>query len=253
MLGFAALSPTYAQPTNGMTPRIKSQHDPGQAPVEIFRQKTAAATRAIARQPELNVEFVPEAAPADGNTLRLAQPATNLPYDQVSRIRGQADSVALRYRHHDAKLHRKLAPQAVESRAIFDALEQTRCESLGTRHMAGVAMNLEAAVEEHCRSHGYAEIGDREQMPLDEVVRFLAREAITGAPPPQSAARVVSLWRPQLESRIGATLKTLAACVDDQADYAVRHAHAARSSRFSGRAAGSGPRRGPGRSVRGRR
>jgi cobaltochelatase CobT len=204
-----------------MTQRIKSLHDPGPAPVEIFRQKTAAATRAIARQPELNVEFVPEAAPADGNTLRLAQPATNLPYGEVSRIRGEADSVALRYRHHDARLHRKLAPQTAESRAIFDALEQTRCESLGTRHMAGVAMNLEAAVEEHCRSHGYADIGDREQTPLDEVVRFLAREAITGAPPPQSAARMVSLWRPQLESRIGATLKTLAACVDDQADYAV--------------------------------
>jgi cobaltochelatase CobT len=188
--------------------------------VEIFRQKVAATARAIAREPELNVEFVPEAAPANGNTLRLAQPPVNLPYDEVSRIRGQSDSVALRYRHHDAKLHRKLAPQAAESRAIFDALEQTRCESLGARRMAGVAMNLEAAVEDHCKVHGYAEIGDRDQAPLDEVVRFLAREAITGTPPPQSAARMVSLWRPQLESQIGAALKTLAHCVDDQADYA---------------------------------
>lgn len=203
-----------------MSHRIKPQHELGQAPVEIFRQKVAATARAIAREPELNVEFVPEAAPANGNTLRLAQPPVNLPYDEVSRIRGQSDSVALRYRHHDAKLHRKLAPQAAESRAIFDALEQTRCESLGARRMAGVAMNLEAAVEDHCKVHGYAEIGDRDQAPLDEVVRFLAREAITGTPPPQSAARMVSLWRPQLESQIGAALKTLAHCVDDQADYA---------------------------------
>jgi len=201
--------------------RIKSQHDPARAPVEIFRQKTAATARAIARQPELNIEFVPEAAPADGNTVRLAQPAANLPYDEVSRIRGQADAIALRYRHHDAKLHRKLAPQAAESRAIFDALEQTRCESLGMRHMAGVAMNLEAAVEDHCRSHGYTDMVDREQAPLDEVVRFLAREAITGTPPPRSAARMVALWRPQLEGQIGAVLKTLAGCVDDQADYAM--------------------------------
>ena len=204
-----------------MTQRIKSQQDPGRAPVEIFRQKTAATTRAIAQEPELNVEFVPEASPADGNTLRLAQPAANLPYDEVSRIRGQADSAALRYRHHDVKLHQRLAPAAPESRAIFDALEQTRCESLGSRHMAGVAINLAAAVEEHCQSHGYADIGEREQAPLAEVVRFLAREAITGVPPPQSAARMVSLWRPQLETQIGATLKTLAGCMDDQADYAL--------------------------------
>jgi cobaltochelatase CobT len=206
--------------THSMSQRIKPQHNPEQAPVEIFRQNIAATARAIARQPELNVEFVPEAAPADGNTLRLAQPSANLPYDEVSRIRGQTDSVALRYRHHDAKLHQKLAPQTAESRAVFDALEQTRCESLGARHMAGVAMNLEAAVEDHCQSHGYANIGDREQVPLDQVVRFMAREAITGTPPPQSAARMVSLWRPQLESQIGAALKNLARCVDDQADYA---------------------------------
>jgi cobaltochelatase CobT len=196
------------------------QHDPGRAPVEIFRQKTAATTRAIAHKPDLNVEFVPEASPADGDTLRLAQPAANLPYDEVSRIRGQADSAALRCRHHDAKLHQTLAPAAAESRAIFDALEQIRCESLGMRHMAGVAMNLEAAVEDHCQSRGYANIGDREQAPLDEVVRFLAREAITGVPPPQSAARMVSLWRPQLESQIGTALQRLAGCVDDQSDYA---------------------------------
>ncbi len=203
-----------------MSQRSKPLNDPSRAPVEIFRQKTAATTRAIAHRPDLNVEFVPEAAPAEGSTLRLAQPPAHLPYDEVARVRGQADSAALRHRHHDAKLHQQLAPASADSRAIFDALEQTRCESLGIRNMAGVAINLEAAVEEHCRSRGYANIGEREQAPLDEVVRFLAREAITGTPPPHSAARMVSLWRPQLESQIGAALKTLAGCVEDQADYA---------------------------------
>ena len=72
-----------------MSQRIKPQHDPGQAPVELFRQKIAATARAIAREPDLNVEFAPEAAPANGNTLRLAQPSGSLPYNEVSRIRGQ--------------------------------------------------------------------------------------------------------------------------------------------------------------------
>jgi len=203
-----------------MTQRIKSQHDSGRAPLEIFRQKTAATTRAIAHEPELNVEFVPEPSPPDGNTVRLAQPAANLPYEDVARVRGQADSAALRCRHHDARLHQKLAPVAAESRAVFDALEQTRCESLGARHMAGVAMNLDAAVEDHCRSRGFADIGERDQAPLAEVVRLLARETLTGAAPPKSAAHMLSLWRPQLETQIGGALKNLAACVDDQADYA---------------------------------
>jgi len=203
-----------------MSQRSRSPHDASRAPLEIFRQKTAATTRAVAHNPDLNVEFVPESAPPEGASVRLAQPAANLPYEDVARVRGQADSAALRVRHHDAKLHAQLAPASPEPRAIFDALEQTRCESLGMRTMAGVAMNLDAAIEDHCQSRGYAEVSDREQAPLDEVVRLMAREAITGAPPPRSAMRMVSLWRPQLESRIGSQLKRLTACVEDQADYA---------------------------------
>jgi cobaltochelatase CobT len=203
-----------------MSQRIKSQRNPSDAMLETFRQATSSAARAIAREPELNVDFVPEPAPPEGKTLRLKRPALHLPYEEASRIRGQSDAVALRYRHHDAKLHRRVAPQNPLSRAIFDALEQTRCESLGAQRMAGVAMNLDAAVEDHCRSQGYASVVDREHAPLEEVLRLMAREAITGAPPPDNARKIVELWRPQLEKQLAGSLKTLAACVEDQQAFA---------------------------------
>src|SRR6185369_6728408 len=111
-------------------------------------------------------------------------------------VRGEADAMALRLRHHDDGVHSKRQPAGQMSRAIFNAVEQARCEAIGARTMAGVASNLGAALEERCRTQGYARVADKESAPLAEVVSLLAREAMTGQPPPPSARRMVDLWRP---------------------------------------------------------
>ena len=50
-----------------------------------------------------------------------------------------------------------------------------------------VANNLDAALEDRCRTKGYARVTEREQAPIAEAVALLAREAITGRQPPPSA------------------------------------------------------------------
>ena len=46
---------------------------------------------------------------------------------------------------------------------------------------------------------------------LPDVLRMLAREALTGQPPPPSATRMVDLWRPMLEPKIAQAGGRLAA------------------------------------------
>ncbi|WP_455874003.1 hypothetical protein [Rhizobium yanglingense] len=53
--------------------------------------------------------------------------------------RGLGDSMALRLACHDEKVHATMAPQGSDARAIFDAVEQARVESIGTLRMEGVA------------------------------------------------------------------------------------------------------------------
>jgi len=146
--------------------------DPG---IENFRRVTEATTRSIAHDVDLNVEFTPDLAPPEDRTLRLKQPPVNLPYLDVARVRGQADAAALQRRYHDAGLHTKHAPRSEPARSIFDALEQARYEALGAKTMAGVAENLAAALEERCRKQGLAEAVDRDDAPLPEILRLLAR------------------------------------------------------------------------------
>jgi cobaltochelatase CobT len=106
------------------------------------------------------------------------------------------------------------------ARVIFDGLERARCDALGSQRMTGIASNLEHALERRCANEGYDAITERERAPLPEVVRLLAREAMTGARPPAAASSMVDLWRPELEARIGEFLSRLGNRLDDQAAYA---------------------------------
>ena len=193
-----------------------------ESPVEHFRFVTAAATRSLANDRELEVQFGASQASLTGNTLTLPTPGNRIDGEEAARIRGEADAAALRRRHHDPRVHRARAPADEDARAVFDAFEQVRCETLGSRHMAGVRRNLGAALESHCRSQGYAEIVQGEHAPLPEVLRLLARETLTGEGPPPSARRMVELWRPMLEPKIGGILEELSQVVADQHEFANR-------------------------------
>jgi cobaltochelatase CobT len=103
---------------------------------------------------------------------------------------------------------------------VFDALEQVRVEAIGARRMQGVAANLAAALEERCRAQGLAHAETQDDVPMSEALRYLARERLSGAAPPQSAGKAVDLWREFLEQRIGGDMAALSRAVDDQQAYA---------------------------------
>ena len=185
-----------------------------------FRRTTAAAARAIGRTEALDVEFVSDKPGPTGNTVRVERPDPSLPYQQVVRARGQADSVALKLRHHDAGLHARHVPRSAQARQVFDVLEQARCEVLGARAMAGVAINLDAALEARVASLDLGRSGDSEQAPLPEMLGLLARETMLGQLPPPSAAKALEHWRSKLERIVGTDLIELSRCVADQRAYA---------------------------------
>ena len=194
-------------------------------PVEVFKRATAAAVRAVAEQSDVTVSFGNEPPGLAGNRARLPVPSRLLTSYEVAKVRGAADAVALRLRHHDAKVHGRLMPQGDTARAAFEALEQARCEAIGARQMTGVAGNLAAALDDRYRRQGFDRITEREQAPLAEIMRLVAREALTGAQPPPAATDAVDLWRPWLDARIGRQIGSLGDLLDDQSAYARRVRH----------------------------
>ena len=215
---------------------VTPRHGPSRADAELdeFRRATAAAARAIGRTGELDVEFATEGSgPAAGNTVRMARPDPSLPYEQVARARGQADSAALKLRHHDAAFHARRVPRGAQARQVFNALEQTRCEVLGARAMAGVAINLDAELEARAASLGLAHLDETAQAPPPEILGLLARETMLGQLPPPSAAKAMRHWRAKLESIVGTDITELSRCVSDQQAYARAMRELLRSLGFS--------------------
>ncbi len=187
--------------------------------LETFKRATAATLRAMAAHEEVTVTFGGEPPGIVGTKARLPSPSRLMNPLEAAKVRGAADAVALRLRHHDATLHARRMPTDDTARATFEALEQARCEAIGARQMAGVAENLAAALDERYRRQGFERITEREQAPLAEVLRLLAREAMTGAAPPLNSRRAVDLWRPSLDGRIARALDRLARVVEDQDAY----------------------------------
>jgi cobaltochelatase CobT len=111
-------------------------------------------------------------------------------------------------------------PSSPLARAVFEAVEQARVEALGARRMAGVATNLAAMLDEQYRRQGFERITERTDSTMAEAVRLLAREALTRERPPPAARRVVDLWRPWLEGRIGKDFGELDRTILDQDAYA---------------------------------
>jgi len=202
-----------------------SNRKPGEkkeAPAEPLKRSIAGAMKAIARKPELEVAFASDRPMLMGQEkARLPEPPRRLTPQDVAILRGNADSMALRLACHDAVLHRRLAPEGQAARAVFDAVEQARVESIGSRRMAGISSNISAMLEDRYHRGGkYEEITDRADAPIEDALSLMVRERLTGEKPPAAAAKIVDLWRDFIEERAGRNLDGLLKNIDSQRDFA---------------------------------
>ncbi|HEY5798559.1 MAG TPA: cobaltochelatase subunit CobT, partial [Bosea sp. (in: a-proteobacteria)] len=201
-----------------------SNRKPGttkEAPAEPLKRAISSAMKAIARKPEMEIVFAADKPSLVGERARLPEPPRKLTREDVAVLRGHADSMALRLACHDASVHRRAAPEGDAARAVFDAVEQARVECVGARRMAGMAGNITAMLEDRYHRGGrYEEITDRADAPLEDALALMVRERLTGLKPPKSAAKLVDLWRDQIEAKAGGDLDRLAKAVEDQRAFA---------------------------------
>jgi len=195
-----------------------SGHKP-EDPVEVLKRSVAAATRAIAEERELEVSYGPETPGLRAGRARLPAPSRDMDRSEIANLRGVADGIALRLRHHDDALHARLLPEGGTARAVFDAVEQARVEALGCRRMVGVAGNLDMALQQRCRARGFARMTDRSEAPLAEAVGMMVRERLSGRAMPEEARKMVDLWREWIEEKGAGEFENLLSSIDNQRDF----------------------------------
>jgi cobaltochelatase CobT len=190
------------------------------ARAEDFKRATAGVLRAIAEQPDVQVAFQPGPSGVSGKRARLPLPTRALPAAEMAKLRGQSDAIALRLRHHDDGVHAQRMPTRREAKDAYDALEQVRVEVVGSRFMNGVNANLRAKLAEECESEGYDRMTRKDQLPIDKALALLARERLSGEAGPESAQRVLNLWRDSLGENADQALTEMMTAQDDQNAFA---------------------------------
>jgi cobaltochelatase CobT len=139
----------------------------------------SSATRAISGKHDLQVEF--SGRNSQNNIVSLPALHDIPPAEELSAIRGQADSAALFIRYHNSETHKKLRPEQSGSASLFDKLEEIRIEALGSVDMQGVRHNLHRRFE--LQSMQYTV--NPSSISLLEKIELQARKSIQNFPIPE--------------------------------------------------------------------
>jgi cobaltochelatase CobT len=202
-------------------PGDNSRAKPGQAvDLEPFRRALTGCVRSIAGSAEVEVAFANDRPGMTGDRMRLPELSRKPTSQEVSVMRGLGDSMALRRACHDERLHTQLAPAGPDARAIYDAVEQARVEAIGASRMAGTAENLKSMLAEKYAKANFRGISSREDSPIEEAMSLLVREALTGEQPPESAGKVLDVWRGFFNEKANKEVGSLRNVMDDQEAFA---------------------------------
>ena len=190
-------------------------------PTEEFKRQIVSTSRAISGDDGLEVVFSNQKQAVKPNQIRVSMPNSRSVKDPQQRqlMRGEADLNAIIHAHHNARLCGQFAPTHPQAAALFHALEEARYESLGARHKAGIADNLDAFLHQNLQNAGVFS----QRIPMDDnlpiAMKYLAKQAIAGRTPPEELQPLLKAWQDKLPKQTLDLLTQLQPFLDDQAEF----------------------------------
>ncbi len=113
---------------------------------EVLQQKLehwcAASVRALAGEP--SAHFRGHHLVIKNQPFILQAPYLQLDFStqENSKLRGVADSIALRLLHSELEQHQARMPESIVEKIVYEQLEQLRCEALSPKSLPGIRSNL---------------------------------------------------------------------------------------------------------------
>ena len=189
-------------------------------PADPFKKALAEATKVMANNPELTINYTVDPSGISGDSIRLPQISRRMSREEVLIARGTSDALALYHRYHNEKTHARYIPEGGVAQEIYEAMETARCEALGARDMPGTAGNIDAKIGSEADRLGYRDIKERSDAPLSDAAGFLIRNLATGRELPEGAQNVLNIWREFLETQAGKTIENVSDQLEDQSQFA---------------------------------
>ena len=189
-------------------------------PADPFKKALSEATKVLADNPELSINYSVDPSGLSGDTIRLPQVSRRMTKDEVLLARGTADALAMHHKYHNSDLHSRFTPDGPMARELYEAMETARCEAVGAKDMPGTTGNINAKIGVEAKRKGFDKLTDRADAPLADAAGYLIRSLTTKKDLPTAAKNVLDLWKDFILDQAGTTLENLTKNLDNQEEFA---------------------------------
>ncbi len=187
--------------------------------LEDIKRAISSATRAIAENKELEVVFEDTGSSSE-NKIVLPQIKLDVNPESLSQLRGNADNQALRYKYHNQDTFKEYEPSGEKNRKIYEILEDTRIQLIGSKLMRGVKNNLHSLYEDKFKDKNISEISKQSDIDIEDAIDLYFRSKISPDYLPKDSDKAISVWKKWLQSRIGDSSNSLLENIYDQKVFA---------------------------------
>jgi cobaltochelatase CobT len=187
--------------------------------LDTFKRALSSTVKAIAEDKEIEVIF--------GNNSTSSEEKIILPeinnvfdLDNIASIRGAADNEALIYKYRNNDTYSEFLPNKEKNKKIYESLENTRIQILGSKYMRGVKSNLLSLYEKNCNEKNYSNITSQSDLEIEHALEIYLKKKIDTNIVPKSASHALSYWSKWLDSKVGTSIDDLLENVGNQEKFA---------------------------------
>ena len=187
--------------------------------LDTFKRALSSTVKAIAEDKEIEVIF--------GNNSTSSEEKIILPeinnvfdLDNIASIRGAADNEALIYKYRNNDTYSEFLPNKEKNKKIYESLENTRIQILGSKYMRGVKSNLLSLYEKNCNEKNYSNVTSQSDLEIEHALEIYLKKKIDTNIVPKSASHALSYWSKWLDSKIGTSIDDLLENVNNQEKFA---------------------------------
>ena len=110
--------------------------------IEQFKKSLTATIKSISKSDTIEVNFVKDSSSIDDEKINLIEPNLKSLKNNLSYLRAEADAKALKVRFHRNEIHKKYVSKNETTNEIFNAIEQSRVEAIGSDIFKGIKLNI---------------------------------------------------------------------------------------------------------------
>lgn len=187
--------------------------------LDTFKRALSSTVKAIAEDKEIEVVFGGN-SPSSKDKIILPEINNIFDLDNLSSIRGTADNEALIHKYRNNNTYSEFLPNKEKNKKIYESLENSRIQILGSKYMRGVKSNLLSLYEKNCQEKNYSNVTSQSDLDIENALEIYLKKKNDASLVPKSASHALSYWSKWLDSKIGDSIDGLLKNINDQEQFA---------------------------------